>query len=214
MSSQRPKLLLATKNRGKVREVSEILSGLGVEVVCLADLPGAPEVDEDGETFVENARKKAHALASWSGSMTLADDSGLEVEALGGRPGVRSARYAGDRATDEENNRKLLEELRGIGPEARRARFRCVMVLAAPDGREWVTEGTWEGVIAAEPRGSSGFGYDPVFLLPEQNRTVAELLPEEKNRMSHRAMALRGIRCALVGLLGLNGATRAPSKSF
>ncbi|MGQ9858724.1 MAG: XTP/dITP diphosphatase [Thermodesulfobacteriota bacterium] len=202
MTTAGTRLILATRNSGKLREVKEILRGLPVEVVGLGELPGAPEVVEDGLSFAENARKKAHALAAWSGSMALADDSGLEVDALDGRPGVHSARYAGEGATDQDNVRKLLEEMRGIPAGQRGARFRCVMVLAAPDGREWNSEGTWEGLIAEDPRGTGGFGYDPVFLVPQENRTAAELLPEEKNRMSHRAMALMGMREVLAGLLG------------
>lgn len=202
MTTAATTLILATRNSGKLGEVKEILRGLPLRVVGLAELPGAPEVAEDGRSFAENARKKARALAAWSGSMALADDSGLEVDALEGRPGVLSARYAGEGAADEDNVRKLLEEMRGIPAGKRGARFRCAMVLAAPDGREWSSEGTWEGLIAEEPRGTGGFGYDPVFLVPQENRTAAELLPEEKNRMSHRAMALRVMREVLAGLLG------------
>jgi XTP/dITP diphosphohydrolase len=203
MSGGMRKILLATSNPGKLREVRDFLSGLGVRVVGMEELPGAPEVEEDGQSFLENARKKAHALASRFGCPALADDSGLEVEALGGLPGVRSARFAGEKATDEENNRKLLEALKGVGAGGRRARFRCVMVLATPDGGEWVSEGEWEGEIALTPRGASGFGYDPLFLLPDRGKTVAELPLDEKNRMSHRAQALRGMRDAIIRVLGL-----------
>lgn len=187
-------LVVATRNPGKLREIKEIIGATGFEVVGLGELPDGPEVVEDGLTFLANAKKKARAISQWSGCPALADDSGLEVDALGGRPGVHSSIYAGIGATDEENIRKLLHELSGVPQGKRGARFRCVMVLACPDGREWVAEGTWEGVIALEPRGSGGFGYDPVFFLPDLGRTVAELTPEEKNSMSHRAQALRNLR--------------------
>ncbi len=202
MTPEPKKIVLATRNPGKLREIKEFLSDLELRVVGLEELAGVQEVLEDGESFLENARKKAHALASHFGCMALADDSGLEVDALGGLPGARSARYAGQGATDEQNNAKLLEALRKVGPRDRKARFRCVMVLATPEGREWVSEGTWEGEIATAPRGRGGFGYDPVFLLPGQGRTVAELSLEEKNKMSHRAQALRGIKEVLRGILG------------
>lgn len=202
------RILLATRNPGKLREVRDFFSDLGLEVVGMEELPGARDVVEDGSSFLENARKKAHALASDFGCMALADDSGLEVDALGGLPGVRSARYAGEGATDEQNYRKLLEALKDLGPGERRARFHCVIVLATPDGQEWVSEGKWEGEIALAPRGTGGFGYDPVFLLPEQGKTVAELSLEEKNKISHRAQALRGIRKVLEDLLGPVGNSR------
>jgi len=201
MTSKPKRILVATRNLGKLREVRDFFSDLGLEVVGMAELPDARDVVEDGSSFLENARKKARALAADFGCVALADDSGLEVDALGGLPGVRSARYAGERATDEENNRKLLQALNSLGTQDRKARFRCVMVLAAPDGREWISQGTWEGEIAKAPRGSGGFGYDPVFLLPEEGRTVAELSLEEKNSRSHRAQALRGIRGVLLEIL-------------
>lgn len=202
MTPRTRRILLATRNPGKLREVRDFFSDLGLEVVGMEELPDARDVVEDGSSFLENARKKAHALASDFGCLALADDSGLEVDALGGLPGVRSARYAGEGATDEQNYRKLLEALKDVGPGERRARFRCVIVLATPDGQEWVSEGKWEGEIALAPRGRGGFGYDPVFLLPEQGKTVAELSLEEKNKISHRAQALRGIRKVLEELLG------------
>lgn len=202
MSSGPKRILLATRNPGKLREVRDFFSDLGLEVVGMEELPNARDVAEDGESFLENAKKKAHALASDYGCVALADDSGLEVDALDGLPGVRSARYAGEEATDEQNNRKLLEALKGLGARERKARFRCVMVLATPDGREWVSEGTWEGEIAQTPRGTAGFGYDPIFLIPEKGKTVAELSLEEKNKLSHRAQALKGIREVLGEVLG------------
>jgi XTP/dITP diphosphohydrolase len=181
------RLLLASGNPGKLVELRALLRGLPVEVGARPDLP---DVAETGETFVENAILKAHAAALWSGEWALADDSGLEVDALDGAPGVLSRRYAGPGATDAERNARLLAELAGV-PDARRtARFRCAVALAAPDGRVWTAEGTCEGRIAHAPRGEHGFGYDPIFRLPDLNRTMAELLPEEKDRLSHRARAL------------------------
>ena len=197
----RRRVILASKNRGKLLEVRSILSDLEVEVVGLEEFPEIPEVVEDRESFLENARKKSEVISKLTGELVIADDSGLEVDALGGRPGVRSARYARDGASDEENNLKLLQEMRGIPLADRKARFRCVMVLSSPDGRWWATEGIWEGTIAEEPRGSGGFGYDPVFFLPELGKTVAELTSEEKNSMSHRAKALESMKKLLKALL-------------
>jgi XTP/dITP diphosphohydrolase len=183
-------LLLATRNPGKLREFRGLLAPEGIEVRGLADLPGAPEVEEDGATFRENAWKKARALAAFSGLPALADDSGLTVEALGGRPGVRSARYAGPGATDADNNRKLLEELRGVPPERRRAAFVCAMALAVPRGAGAEAEGRLEGRLLEAPRGTGGFGYDPLFLVEEVGLTLAEMELSAKNRLSHRGRAL------------------------
>jgi XTP/dITP diphosphohydrolase len=181
------RLLLASGNPGKLVELRALLRGLPVEVVSRPDLP---DVAETGETFVENAILKAYAAALWSGEWALADDSGLEVDALDSAPGVLSRRYAGPDATDAERNARLLAELAGVPDPQRTARFRCAVALAAPDGRVWTAEGTCEGKIAHTPRGEHGFGYDPIFCLPDLNRTMAELLPEEKGRLSHRARAL------------------------
>lgn len=197
----RLEILLATRNPGKAREVEEILAGLPVRLRTLIEFPGAPDVEEDGESFEGNALKKARALCRWFGGMALADDSGLEVEALKGAPGVRSARYAGPGATDEDNNRKLLSAMAEVPPAQRQARFRCVLALVHPDGREWVFEGSCEGTIALEMRGSQGFGYDPLFLLPQEGKTFGELGPEVKNRVSHRAKALAKLREVLEEVL-------------
>jgi XTP/dITP diphosphohydrolase len=170
------------------------LKDLPFRLVSLRDLPGAPSVVEDGETFVDNARRKARELALWSGRLTLADDSGLVVDSLGGRPGVHSARYAGEKATDEDNRQKLLREMAGVPQEQRGAAFVCVLVLAHPDGREVMTEGRVDGRIALSPRGSGGFGYDPLFLIPALGKTTAELPLDEKNRISHRGLALDAMR--------------------
>jgi XTP/dITP diphosphohydrolase len=186
-----PELLVATTNRGKLREIAEVLKDLPLRLLALPDVPGAPEVVEDGETFLDNARKKAHQTARWSGKPTLADDSGIVVEALGGRPGVHSARYAGENATDEDNRRKMLKEMAQVPDEKRGAAFVCVLVLAHPDGREWIAEGRVEGRITREARGDGGFGYDPLFLIPALGRTTAELPLVEKNKLSHRGLALQ-----------------------
>jgi XTP/dITP diphosphohydrolase len=160
------------------------------------------EVEETGSTFAENARLKATAYARASGLLTLADDSGLEVDALSGEPGTRSARYAGQGASDEDRYRLLLSKLEGVSWEGRTARFRCVIAVARPQGEVRIAEGTCEGVIAFEPKGEHGFGYDPVFYTPEHGQTMAELEPEVKNRISHRARAARGARRILQELLG------------
>lgn len=164
-------------------------------------MPQTPEIEEDGETYADNARKKALALARWSGLSTVADDSGLEVDALGGAPGVRSARYAGPRQDAAANRRKLLRALEGAGPNARTARFRCVIAVARPDGAVLQGEGTCEGMIATEERGRGGFGYDPVFFYPPANCTLAEMSETAKNRISHRARAIETLLPALQSFL-------------
>ena len=185
------KAVLATRNKGKVKEFSELLLGVVANVVSLDDLEDPPEVVEDGETFKDNALKKARAICEYSGLPALADDSGLEVDALGGRPGVYSARYAGAGASDSDNYEKLLEEL-GDDPD-RRARFVCVLALVFPDGKEITSEGECPGMITDGPRGEGGFGYDPVFYVPGKAKTMAELPPEVKNELSHRARAVRNL---------------------
>jgi XTP/dITP diphosphohydrolase len=181
------RLVVATRNPGKVRELRALLSSLALEVVP-AD--GLPEVEETGATFAENAERKARAAAEWSGEWSLADDSGLEVDALGGGPGVHSNRFAGESTTEADRNAKLLELLQDVPPEHRTARYRAAVAVAAPDGRVWLTEGACEGVILQAPRGEGGFGYDPLFLLPQLGKTMAELEPEAKNRLSHRGRAM------------------------
>lgn len=196
------KLVIATKNRGKARELGEMLKGLEVEVLSLADFPSVALPPEDGDTFTENALIKARAVFEATGLPSLADDSGLVVDALDGRPGIYSARYAGRNATDEDNYRKLLGELEGVPFDKRAARFVCA--LAYKDKvREEVFEGELCGRIAASPRGENGFGYDPVFEIERLKRTVAELAPSEKNAISHRAEALKGFKTWLAeGLRG------------
>lgn len=184
-------IVLATANKGKMREFSGLLEGVFGRILSLNDLESPPDVVEDGATFRENALKKARAISAYSGKPALADDSGLVVDALGGRPGVYSARYAGEGATDRDNIAKLLSELEEI--EDRNARFVCVLALVTPDGKEMTAEGTCKGVIITEPRGDGGFGYDPVFFLPELGKTMAEIPPGLKNRLSHRARAAEAL---------------------
>ena len=188
------RLAVATRNKGKVEEIREILSDLPIEVYWLEDFPDAPQIEEDGDTFEENASKKASIIARYLGMPTIADDSGLSVEALNGEPGVRSARFAGEGASDADRNAKLLSMLQGVPHVERKAKFICVLVLAFPDGREVSFRGECEGYITDPPRGEHGFGYDPVFLVPEYGRTFAELGPKVKNRISHRAKALRKLK--------------------
>ena len=184
-----PRLLLATNNAHKIRELSQILDGIPYEIVTPAILGITFDVPETGSTYAENAGLKARALAGLSGLLTLADDSGLEVRALGGAPGIRSARYAGEGAANEKRIAKLLRTLRGVPPERRQARFVSVIAISAPGGETWYREGTCEGVIAEAPRGAGGFGYDPVFYMPELGCTMAELDEAAKNRVSHRGRA-------------------------
>jgi len=188
-------VVLATGNKGKVKEFSKLLEGVFGEIISLNDLDSPPEVIEDGLTFQDNALKKARAIAQYSGKLTLADDSGLEVDALDRRPGVYSARYSGEGATDKTNILKLLAEL-GDNPN-RKARFVCVLALVDPDGEGLVANGYCEGVILDKPRGEGGFGYDPVFYLPDRGKTMAEIGPELKNQISHRANALKSLKAAL-----------------
>lgn len=194
------RIVLATGNTGKVEEVRRILADLDVELVPM-DALGVSEVDEPGETFEDNAVHKARVVAERTGLPALADDSGLEVDALGGAPGVRSARYAGVHGDDAANNAKLLEELAGVPPEERTARFVCVAALATPEGPHWTVRGTMEGRILTEPRGEGGFGYDPLFVMEGETRTNAELGPAEKDAASHRGAAFRGLRPAIGQLL-------------
>ena len=192
-------LVMATRNPGKVREMAELLGDMGVRLLSLADFPELPDIPEVGATFAENALAKAEAVARLTGLPALADDSGLEVEALKGRPGVYSARYAQDRTagktpSDQDNWQKLLDELQGVPEAERRARFVCEIALFFPNGRFITTRGELTGLIALAPRGNQGFGYDPVFLVPEYQATVAELDPAAKNRISHRGEALRKLK--------------------
>jgi XTP/dITP diphosphohydrolase len=196
----RETLVVATTNRGKLAELRALLAGLPIAICTIEDVaPDAPAVTEDGATFEENALKKARAAASATKMLAVADDSGLEVDALGGRPGVRSARFAHDSATDDENNAALLAAV-GAAADAGallRARFRCVLALVDPvaeGGKSWTAEGVCEGAITHVPRGSRGFGYDCVFVVDGRDETMAELADDEKNRISHRARACAALR--------------------
>lgn len=186
------RLVLASRNKGKLRELEQLLEGLGFEIVLLDAYEGLPDIPETGSTFRENAVIKAAKAAELTGTLCLADDSGLEVDFLDGAPGVYSSRFAGEAKDDWANNQKLLELLDGVPEPLRTARFKSVVAVANPEGRVETVEGVCEGVIGTEPRGSNGFGYDPLFVVKGQGgKTMAELEPEVKNRISHRAMALR-----------------------
>lgn len=202
-----PQLLFATKNPGKLIELRALLQGLRVEVIGAAEMEGLPDVEEDGATFLENAIKKAREVAAACRLPALADDSGLEVDALSGRPGVHSARYAGPLASDEDNNRKLLAELADVPPSERGARFRCVMALCDPCGslgeQALTASGVCEGRILLEPRGTGGFGYDPLFFCPELGQTFAEAGVGPKGGVSHRAQATLALMPALCEYLHL-----------
>ncbi len=200
MAAEKRRVVVATSNAGKLAEIAAELDVPGFEFVTAADLGAkALEVAETGETFTDNAYLKAEAYRKRFGLAALADDSGLVVDALGGRPGVRSSRYAGERASDSDNTRRLLDELDGFGPEMRAARFQCVVVFVDEQGEPVSACGTCEGQIGFSPRGTGGFGYDPVFL-PEEGagETMAELAMEEKNAISHRGKALRALKVELL----------------
>ena len=192
------RIVLASSNPGKVREINQLLTGLEIEVVPQSQF-GVPDVEETGLSFVENALLKARNAAQHTGLPAIADDSGLEVDALNGAPGIYSARYAGVGANDRKNLDKLLVELKDVPPNLRSARFQCLMVYLrhANDPTPLICQGTWNGRILLEPRGVSGFGYDPVFYVPSHDCSAAELAPEIKNSLSHRGQALRNLMAAL-----------------
>jgi XTP/dITP diphosphohydrolase len=193
------RLVIASLNRAKVRELTELLGALPYVVVALADVPGATLPEETADSYEGNALLKARAVAVRDGDVVLADDSGLEVDALGGAPGVRSARFGGPALDDAGRTALLLEQLRGVPQERRTARFRCVIAIAGGSGQARTVEGVVEGVIADAPRGGGGFGYDPVFLHPPSGKTFGELSEAEKSRVSHRALAALRARALLVG---------------
>lgn len=197
-------LLVATTNSGKLAEVEAALKDFPIQIIPLNDLCNFPSVVEDGRTFEENALKKARTLAEFSGNLTLADDSGLEVDALNGAPGIHSARYSGENANDARNNQKLLQALAGLPQGERGARFVCAIALCSPrssGGQEWVFHGACEGWIAFEPRGTNGFGYDPLFFYPPLGKTFAEIDRETKGRFSHRGKTLANLKQALPSVL-------------
>jgi len=199
--SLNPKLLLATNNTGKVKEFRNLLAGIPFELVTPKEIGIVMDVDETGATYRENARLKACALATQSGLLTLADDSGIEIDALNGAPGVMSARYAGENASDAERVNFLLSKLKDVPQEKRTARFYCVIAIAHPDGKVEYCDGECKGTIAFEPSGASGFGYDPVFYLPEFGKAMAELTAEIKNQISHRARAAQKAKMLLLKMV-------------
>ena len=198
-------LLIATRNQHKIDEFRQMLNPLGVEILGADDVPGLPEVEEDGDTFEANAAKKAVEVAKASGRWTLADDSGLEVDALEGAPGVYSARFAGEEANYADNNKLLLEKLEGV--THRTGRFCCVLALAQPHGEVHTLRGTCEGTIALAGRGDNGFGYDPLFIPEGLTQTFAELSDEEKHALSHRGQALQLALKEWATLLGVRRTT-------
>jgi len=185
------RIIVASKNKGKLEEIKYIFQNLPYEIVTMQDAGIEDDIPETGTTFEENALIKARHVQSVSGEIALADDSGLEVDYLNGAPGVYSARFAGVGASDAQKNTKLLETLSGVPLEKRTARFVCVIALVFPDGKELLSRGTFEGIIAERPVGENGFGYDPLLFVPEQGRTVAQMSDSEKNEVSHRGKALR-----------------------
>lgn len=194
-------IVLATKNKGKIAELRALLEKSGITVKGLADFPDLGDIPETGTTFADNARIKARAVSTALDLPAVADDSGLCVDALSGAPGVYSARYSGENATDQANNAKLLAALAHVPDDARTARFVCAMAAMTPDGRLAESQGAWEGRIAAAPAGDGGFGYDPLFLVPDLGRTAAQLTPAEKNARSHRGLALARLVPLLTDLL-------------
>ena len=186
------KIVLASGNQGKIRELQHRLGDSGYEILAQSDF-NTPDIEETGLSFVENAILKARNACQHSGLAAIADDSGLEVDALQGRPGIYSARFAGSQASDSDNNHKLLEQLQEIGEQERTARFRCLLVFMrhAEDPTPQIFQGTWEGRILTAPQGSNGFGYDPLFFVPDQQCSSAELTPDVKNRISHRGQAMQ-----------------------
>lgn len=190
-------LVIATTNQGKLRELRELLSDLDIHVTSLADYPDAPEVIEDGDSFQANALKKAETIAAFTGKLTMGEDSGLEVEALNNRPGIYSARYSGENATDEKNNQKLMQELQDVPDEKRVARYRSCIALVEDGQTIAIVEGDCVGQIATEARGSNGFGYDPYFIIPQYGKTFGELDPSIKAGMSHRSKALKKVKVML-----------------
>jgi XTP/dITP diphosphohydrolase len=185
------KIIIATNNLGKAKEFEKLFDKYGISIETLHDYPELPEVEETGVTFKENAFKKANEISQILGQVVLADDSGLEVDALNGAPGVYSARYAGEPANDENNNNKLLQDLKSVPNTNRAAQFHCSLALVGPDREPLHVEGKVKGFILREPKGNNGFGYDPLFYIPELDQTMAELSDEEKNEVSHRAQAIK-----------------------
>lgn len=201
MATERTELILGTRNHGKIAEFRSLFKGMYIKLLSFYDFPDVPPVVEDGRTFQENAEKKAATIAKATGRIAVSDDSGLEVDFLDSVPGVFSARFAGDRATDRDNARKVLKMLDGVPWDLRSARFVCVICAATPKGKTISAEGVCRGTISFEMRGCHGFGYDPIFIPKNYRMTMAEMDPELKNRVSHRADAMKKFRKALKGFL-------------
>lgn len=187
------KLVLGTKNQGKIKELRSLFTSFGIDTIGISEIEGLPDIEETGNSFEENAAIKAEGIMKYTGLPALADDSGLVVDALNGEPGIYSARYAGNEKNDQKNIEKLLRELKDVPLEKRQARFVCVIAVSFPDQETLLRRGTCEGMIALEEKGNHGFGYDPVFFIPELKKTMAELTPEEKNKISHRSRALQKV---------------------
>ncbi len=185
------RFIAATRNKGKIKEIREILAGFPFEVISMEEAGVKDEIEENGSTFEENALIKAQAVFEKTGSMVMADDSGLEVDYLDGAPGVYSARFAGTGASDEDNNKKLLSLMEGVPFKKRTARFVCAIAVVLPDGSYFIVRGTCEGYIGLNPQGNQGFGYDPLFFIPEYDKTIAQMKPSQKNAISHRGKAIR-----------------------
>ena len=198
-------LIIATMNKGKLREIKELLANLPVKVTSLADYPQAPVIEEDGKTFAQNAIKKAVTIALYTRKLVLGEDSGLEVRALGNCPGIYSARFSGENATDKKNNLKLLRELKGVPVAKRQARYQCYAALVDGQGIVDVISGTCSGIIGMRSKGKNGFGYDPLFIIPRYNKTFGELDPLIKAKISHRARAFKKVKKVLEGYLCKNG---------
>ncbi len=187
-------ILIATKNKGKVKEFSDLFAEKGIKVSSLLDFPTVDDVEETGTTFIENAKIKAETISKQFNNIVVADDSGLSVDALDGRPGVYSARYAGETKNDAANLQKVLMELEDVPYEKRTARFHCVLAVAVPNEETRIFEGTCEGYITEKPEGENGFGYDPIFYIPNKKQTMAQLSSDEKNKISHRANAMKKLK--------------------
>ena len=201
MATEKTEMILGTRNHGKIAEFRSLFKGMQIKLLSFYDFPDVPPVVEDGKTFQDNAVKKAKAIAKATGRTAVSDDSGLEVDFLNAVPGVYSARFAGERATDRDNARKVLKMLDGVAWEERSARFVCVICAATPKGKIVSAEGTCKGTISFEMRGSHGFGYDPIFIPHGYQMTMAEMEPELKNRISHRADAMKKFRKVLKGFI-------------
>ncbi len=187
-------ILIATGNKGKAKEFEALFGEFGYSIKTLNDFPEIGDIPETGETFSENAHQKATEISKLMDTIVLADDSGLEVDALDGNPGIYSARYAGEHGNDKKNNQKLLVDLKDVPKENRQANFHCSLVLVGPGREPLFVEGKVDGFILFEPKGKNGFGYDPLFFIPDKNRTMAELSNEEKNKISHRAQAIKQLK--------------------